>query len=166
MSVEGYINGLGGYMFFFKQQFLKTLKKKSHLFNSLMPEPAVGVPGRACRIISAWLQWGQGPGLVRKLKVSLGGRAQAVGGSLRVLLVRTAASCHQQKVGAQDAVNISLLGAWPSGERACTPGRLSRSEISYDHSDRIPALQPKSRWESPTFLKVLAASVALRVSHT
>lgn len=53
-------------------------------------------------------------------------------GALRLLPGRTAASCHRQKVGAQDAGDISLLGTWPSQEGACALGRLFQADIRYD----------------------------------
>lgn len=53
---------------FFYTTVSENTGKKSHLFNSMMPEPALGVPGRpCCRITSSWLQWGQGSGVVMKL---------------------------------------------------------------------------------------------------
>lgn len=138
-----------GWFYFFKQQFLKTLKKKSHLFNSLMPEPALGVPGRACRITSARLQWRQGPGLVRKLRERLGGRGRR---SPQIAPGMAAASCHQQRAGAQDAADIGFLGTRPSQEETCPPGRLFRSEIQCDSRNGLPG--PQSHGGSfPSFLR-------------
>lgn len=132
-----------------------------------MPEPAPGVPGRPCRITSSCLQRGQGPGLVWKLRKSLGGRAVCwEGGALGWLLLRTAASrpSHQRRAGAPDAADMGLLRAQPSPEGVCAPDRLFQFEMRSDSRNRAPG--PQSWWEPPVLLQVFSLLSGLRVSQT
>lgn len=74
------------------------------------------------------------------------------GRTLRLLLLRTAASRPQQRAGAQDAADVGLLRAQPSQEGACDPDRLFQFEIRYDSRSRAP--EPQCQGESfPSFLR-------------
>lgn len=74
-------------------------------------------------------------------------------------------TCHQRRVGAQDAADIGLLRTWSLQEGACAPGTLCPLAILYDDRSTVPG--PLHQGGILLFfVKVLAASVALRVSET